>query len=242
MTNRQGTLRAAALAAASALAAALAAGPAAAEGPAPQVLAYGADSFRDGGGYGLLGAIVGLDTLDKEGVVFNGQVEYLNFDYRNSGGRLVNFDGYGGSAMVGYQFVWDQGNSWAFYAGATYRDLDVKQAGEDPDFEGGNTSLRLETQMHFGENAPVDFTGIAYYVSNSSEFFARGQLGVKLTDYLAIGPEVRVQGSTEYDGVAGGGFVRVRLLDNLTVSANGGYEDMGELRSGYFGFEAGLGF
>ena len=212
---------------------------------AQQGVVFIAGNIGEDSTYAILGAVHALNgDINRSGFLIQVAGELLNYDYVATppATTLFNADGWGASAMAGYQFVWSQGKV-AGYAGVGHRDIDVRPADPFSETAGENTSFKGQLEGYFGIGT-CDLTGLGSYLSNADTYYGRVRGGFHLGG-IVLGPEVSGHGSDEYDTQEYGGFVRFVATESVVLGVRGGYADRDSSRGddgAYFGVEAAFGY
>jgi hypothetical protein len=209
---------------------------------AQQGVVFGAANIGDDSTYAVLGAVHAVNgNMGSNGFLVHATAELLNYDY-SSVGTLVAADGWGGSIMAGYQFMFGGASKIALYAGIGHRDIDTRPNDPFSQTNGANTAFKGQIEGYY-DNDIFDLSALGSYFDNAETYYGRVRAGFRLGG-IVVGPEVAVHGSDEYDTQEYGGFVRYLATDSVTLGAKLGYA----VRDGrgddgaYFGVEIGLGY
>lgn len=212
---------------------------------AKQGVVFGAVNFGEDTSYGVLGLVHAINgDIGKNGFLIHLAAEHLDYEYVNPGPTLFEADGWGGSIMLGYQFVMSDKSKIALYAGVAHRDIDVKPFDPLSETAGENTAFKGQVEGYFGVGSNFDLSALGSYFDSAETYYARVRGGFRL-GAISIGPEVSVHGSDEYDAQEYGGFIRFIANESLVLGARAGWADRDDNRgddSGYFGLEASLGY
>jgi hypothetical protein len=212
---------------------------------ATQGVVFGAANMGEDSTYAVVGVVHAINgDIGKSGFLVHVAAELLSYDYINGGGTLFDADGWGGSAMAGYQFVFSGSSKIALYAGVGHRDIDVDPVDIFSETAGEHTSFKAQAEGYFGIGQTCDLSGIFSYLDNAEAYYGRVRAGFHLGG-ITVGPEVSAHGSDEYDSQEYGGFIRYKATDSVVLGARGGWADRDDTRGddgGYFGVEVALGY
>ena len=206
--------------------------------PASTVL-FGAANVREDNAYGIVGAVIALNgDLTKNGVIFNASWEYLDYDYLANPVTPIEADGFGVNALVGYQWVWGDGDKFAALAGVNHRHIDTQPFDPFSDTDGDNTSFKVQGELYLN-NGSWDLSAIGSYATHENAWYTRVRPAFKLGGGGDIGPEISYHGSDEYDTLEYGAFIRVPMDETVAIGVRAGYADSDSSRSdgGYVGIE-----
>jgi hypothetical protein len=209
---------------------------------APKGVVFGAANMGDDTTYAVLGAVHAYNGMNSNGILVHATVELLNYEY-SSVGTPISADGWGGSLMAGYQFMFAKSGKIAAYAGIGYRDIDTSPNDPFSESNGENAAFKGQLEAYY-DNDIFDFSALGTYFDNADTYYSRARVGFRLGG-IAVGPEVALHGSDEYETVEYGGFVRYVATDTVTLGAKLGYADRDGRRGddgAYFGVEIGLGY
>ncbi|HAH11146.1 MAG TPA: hypothetical protein DCL54_06755 [Alphaproteobacteria bacterium] len=210
-----------------------------ADANAKSVVGFVGATVRENNNYAIVGAVAAFNgDLNKSGVIFNGSWEFLTYEYLANPVTPIQAGGFGLNALVGYQWVWGDGDKFSALAGVNHRSIDTDPADPLSDADGDNTSFKVQGEIYLN-NPGWDFSGIASYATHQNAWFTRARVGIEVGSGVAIGPEVSFHGNEEYDTVEAGAFIRVPIDETTTLGVRGGYAESDESRSdgGYIGLE-----
>jgi hypothetical protein len=203
------------------------------------VVVYAGGSAREDSDYAIVGAVAALNgNLGSNGIIFNGSWEFLKYEYLANPVTPIEADGFGINALIGYQWVWGDGDKFSALAGVNHRHIDTAPFDPLSESEGDNTSFKVQGELYLNEGS-WDLSAIASYQSHENAFYTRVRPAIKLGGDVQIGPELSIHGSDEYDTVEYGAFARVSLDETTTIGVRAGYADSDDSRSdgGYVGLE-----
>jgi hypothetical protein len=209
---------------------------------APQGVVFGAANMGDDTTYAVIGAVHAINgNMSSNGFLVHVTAELLNYEYASLG-TPISADGWGGSIMAGYQFMFASSGKIAGYAGIGHRDIETRPNDPFSQTNGENTAFKGQLELYY-DNDMFDFSALGHYFDNADTYYGRARGGIRLGG-IVVGPEVALHGSDEYDTVEYGGFIRLLATDSVTVGAKAGYADRdGRGDDGaYFGVEIGLGY
>jgi len=183
--------------------------------------------------YGYLGAELPLSDDPRHGLVQRVWLDWQNYDY-NARGTSLDVSGPSASYALGYQDSGDAGR-WAAYAGLRYRD--AKQRPAKPKSEAVDQSLQLgfrfegELRLSPRWRAGGDLT--TYPASKG--YTARGRMLRDIGRGLSLGPELAVEGDTDYNAQQLGIVVDgLKPTPNLNMAAKTGVQRDDEGDLGWF--------
>ncbi len=210
---------------------------------ASQGVVFGAANMGNDTTYAVIGAVHAVNgNMNSNGFLVHASVELLNYEYL-SVGTPIDADGWGGSIMAGYQFMFSNSGKVALYAGVGHRDIDTRPNDPFSESNGQNTAFKGQGEVYFGIGQMVDLSALANYFDSEAAYYGRARAGFHLGG-VVVGPEVALHGSDEYDTREYGAFVRYLATESVTIGAKAGYADRdgrGD-SGGYFGVEIGLGY
>jgi Cellulose biosynthesis protein BcsS len=211
---------------------------------AKSVVLFAGGSVREDADYAIVGAVAALNgDLGKNGIIFNGSWEFLKYEYLATPVTPVEADGFGFNALVGYQWVWGDGDKFAALAGLNHRHIDTAPFDPLSDSDGDNTSFKVQGELYLN-NPGWDLSALGSYQSHQNAWYGRVRPAIKLGGGVDIGPEIAYHGSDEYDTLEYGAFIRMPLDETTTVGVRAGYADSDDSRSdgGYVGVEIATAF
>lgn len=210
---------------------------------AQQGVVFGAANMGDDSTYAIVGAVHAINgNMMSSGFLVHASAELLNYEYL-SGITPISADGWGGSIMAGYQFMFSQTGKIAGYAGIGHRDIDTNPNDPASQTTGENTAFKGQLEAYWGGEM-FDLSALGSYFDNADTYYARARGGFRLGG-VVVGPEVAFHGSDEYDAIEYGGFIRYVATETITIGAKAGYADRDGNRGddgAYFGVEIGLGY
>lgn len=162
--------------------------------------------------------------LDAEGVLFRGNLLYVDYEFDTALAPGGDADGdlYRANASVGYQVV-GNGVTASVFGGIDYQDYDISPSAAD--------NGRLDDEVGFivtgrlATNGPGQFPASVegnYSTANDS-YWARARVGYR-HDTITIGPEFGVLGNDDFDAIRIGGHVSANF-GQYVLQVNGGYQD-----------------
>jgi hypothetical protein len=206
---------------------------------AKSAVLFAAGNVREDNAYGIVGGVIALNSdLSKSGFIVNASWEFLDYDYLATPVTPIEADGFGINALVGYQWVWDDGDKFSALAGVNHRHIDTAPFDPFSDTDGDNTSFKVQGEFYLN-NPGWDLSAIASYQSHENAWYTRVRPAFKLGGGVDIGPEISYHGSDDYDTLEYGAFIRVPMDETVTVGIRAGYADSDSSRSdgAYVGFE-----
>lgn len=136
------------------------------------------------------------------GPVYRLWIDYLRYEYP-LGPTTIEAKGPGAEAALGY--LGTRGDlAWGVYAGAVYRDTSLSPDDPDNRAGGGRLGARLQGELGQPLGAGWRWSGIASYETTGSGYWARARLLRNVDGPVAVGPELVVQGSPDYDAQQAG--------------------------------------
>lgn len=210
-------------------------------GSAPKGVVFGAANMGNDTTYAVIGAVHAYNGMNSNGILVHATVELLNYEYASLG-TPVSADGWGGSLMAGYQFMFAKSGKIAAYAGIGYRDIETNPNDPFSASNGENAAFKGQLEAYY-DNDVFDFSALGSYFDNADTYYSRARVGIRLGG-VSVGPEIALHGSDEYETVEYGGFIRYLATESVTVGAKAGYADRdGRGEDGaYLGVEIGLGY
>ena len=170
------------------------------------VVLAGAEASRDSR-YAYLGVLLPLPGQQLgNGFVQRYWLDYIGYQYDKTQQQEIEAKVTGGEAALGYQ----QSNAsswWGMYIGARY--ANTRLSPYDPLNEDRGGRLRAKLQFEGETEIREDWriNGIASHLIGSSNYFARLRLQTNLSNQLRVGPEVIVQGDSNYRAYKVGAFL-----------------------------------
>lgn len=209
---------------------------------AKSVVLFASGTVREENDYAIVGAVAALNgNLGSNGVIFNGSWEFLKYDYLSVPpfpASEIEADGFGINALVGYQWLWGDGDKFAALAGVNHRHIDTQPFDPFSDTDGDNTSFKVQGELYLNQTG-WDVSAIASYQTHENAWYARVRPAIRIGGGVDIGPELAYHGSDEYDTLEYGAFIRVPIDETVTLGVRAGYAEADESRSdgGYVGLE-----
>lgn len=187
-----------------------------------KVALAGAEVSRDSQ-YAYLGILSPLpgQQLGK-GFVQRYWLDYIAYQYDKTPLQTIEARIAGGEAALGYQQS-DARSWWGVYLGARY--ANTRLSPDDLENHDRNGRLRAKLQLE-GETevgAGWRINGIASHLVGDANYWARLRLQIMLGDQLRVGPEVIVQGDSNYSAYKVGAFVgNIRLGASTALTLKAG--------------------
>jgi len=116
-------------------------------------------------------------------------------------GRLAD-----GAAMVGYEWV-TKTTTVAGYVGAEIVNNHITPDDPNNTVKGTRGGLRIGVDAYVTPSDQTMLSGVAYYSTNNSAYYARGKFGMAIGDRVYIGPEVAILGDNFFRQMRIGGHV-----------------------------------
>lgn len=183
-------------------------------GAEEHVALAGIEASRDSS-YAYLGLVLPFPSQQLgNGFVQRYWLDYIGYQYDKTEQQAIEAKVAGVEASVGYQ----QSNAtswWGIYLGPRFANTRLSPYDPLNEDRGGRlrAKLQLEGETEIGKGWRIN--GIASHLIGNSNYFTRIRLQTTLRNQLRVGPEVIVQGDSNYRAYRVGGF-----LGNIMITPN----------------------
>lgn len=173
--------------------------------------------------YAYLGMLLPLpgQQLGK-GFVQRYWLDYIAYQYDKTSVQTIEARIAGGEAALGYQQS-NAGSWWGVYMGARYGNTRLRPDDTGNDDRGGRLRAKLQLEGETDVGAGWRINGIASHLVGDANYWARLRLQTTLRNQLRVGPEVIVQGDSNYSAYKVGAFVgNIMLTPSAALTLKAG--------------------
>lgn len=185
------------------------------------IVLTGVEASRDNQ-YAYLGMLLPLPGHNLgQGFVQRYWLDYIAYQYKKTPLQDIETRAAGGEAALGYQQSSASG-WWGAYLGARYANTRLNPNDPDNDDRGGRLRAKLQFEGDTELGAGWRVSGIASHLVGDNNHWARLRLQTTLDNRWHIGPEVIVQGDSNYSAYKVGAFlgnIKLGTSSALTLKA-----------------------
>ncbi|WP_081601601.1 cellulose biosynthesis protein BcsS [Thiobacillus denitrificans] len=166
----------------------------------------GVEASRDNR-YAYLGTVLPLPgSRLGQGYVQRYWLDYVAYRYEKTPQLEIDTRMTGAEAALGYQQSSTSG-WWGAYLGARYASTRLRPDDPDNDDQGRRLRAKLQFEGETEMGAGWRINGIASHLVGDANYWARLRLQTQLRNQWRVGPEVVVQGDSNYSAYKVGAFV-----------------------------------
>lgn len=181
-----------------------------------RVMLTGLEASRDNQ-YAYLGAVLPLPgNRLGQGLVQRYWLDYVAYRYEKLPLQDIDTRMVGGEAALGYQQS-TAASWWGGYLGARYAHTRLSPGDPDNDDRGGRLRAKLQLEGETDLVAGWRINGIASHLVGDANYWSRLRLQTTLKNQWHIGPEVVVQGDSNYSAYKVGVFLGNIMLDQTSA-------------------------
>lgn len=174
----------------------------------------GVEASRDNR-YAYLGTVLPLPgSRLGQGYVQRYWLDYVAYSYEKTPQLEIDTRMSAAEAALGYQQSSASG-WWGAYLGARYANTRLRPDDPDNDDQGRRVRAKLQFEGETDMMAGWRINGIASHLVGDANYWARLRLQTQLRNRWRVGPEVLVQGDSNYSAYKVGAFV-----GNIGLSAS----------------------
>lgn len=166
----------------------------------------GVEASRDNR-YAYLGTVLPLPGSQLgQGYVQRYWLDYVAYRYEKTPQLEIDTRISGAEAALGYQRS-NASGWWGAYLGARYANTRLRPDDPDNDDRGRRLRAKLQFEGETDMTAGWRINGIASHLVGDANYWARLRLQTQLRNQWRVGPEVLVQGDSNYSAYKVGAFV-----------------------------------